>query len=120
MPMAWSTAATSAATGRASGKFATAPRPSAISFCACLPEHRAVLAVQQRHRAGRLRGAGRREQGGLVGREVRVGQEDLDARVPASGEGGDLAFWQRGGVHEDRVEKPVDRGLRQRRRPSPG
>ena len=26
--MAWSTAATSAATGRASGKFATAPRPA--------------------------------------------------------------------------------------------
>ena len=79
---------------------------------ACLPEHRAVLAVQQRHRAGRLRGADRREQGGLVGREVRVGQEHLDARVPTSGERGDLAFWQRGGVQEDRVEEPVDRGLR--------
>ena len=79
---------------------------------ACLREHGAVLAVQQRHRGGRLRGAGRREQGGLVGREVRVGQKHLDARVPASGEGGDLAFWQRGGVQEDRVQEPVDRGLR--------
>ena len=75
------------------------------------PEHRAVLAVQQHHRAGRPRGAGRREQGGLVGREVRGGQEQLDARVAGRGEGGNLARGQRGGVVEDRVEEPVDRGL---------
>ncbi len=76
-----------------------------------LPKHRAILAVQQCYRAGRLRGAGRRQQGTLVGCKVRVGQEHLDARVPAFGEGGDLTVWQRAWFVQDRVEKPVDRSL---------
>src|SRR5712671_756287 len=65
MPMAWSTAATSAATGRASGKFATAPRPSAISFSpACL----SIV----RHRVGHVadRGDAAGDRGPRAGPEV--------------------------------------------------
>ena len=110
--MAWSTAATSAATGRASGKFATAPRPSAISFspaclsiapssqCSSVTEPAAFAALAAASRAG--------SSAARSGSDRNI----LMLACPRLGEGGDLAFWQRGGVQEDRVEEPVDRGLR--------
>jgi hypothetical protein len=110
MPMAWSTAATSAATGRASGKFATEPRPSAISFspaCASIAPSSQCSSVTMPAAFAALAAASR-----AASSAARSGSDrNILMLACPSGEGGDLACGQRGGVRHDRVEEPVDRGL---------